>query len=218
MPSRCLLLLLACGTACVRADECLSSRPDGLCEVKLSTHAFAPPNMDFPANTRGVFWIDAGDDAGGHSNPFVDLNCLQPFPPSSSKHGKWWVRDATPEYQSWVDVPASYSYVHMLKSLGTRSEVDPQTLTVTWSACGLTCGTRFETFLPLPLSSPSELVGPNEYVRKAVVAGVTVATWKGYRILDESGARTEFFDRLVARVNDTALVLPSQQAGGCLAK
>lgn len=122
-------------------------------------------------------------------------------------HGKWYVMDAAPRYQSWVDVPASFSYVKHLKSFGTRSEVDPTTLTVTWSTCAFTCGTSYETFIPLPLSSPSEKVGPNEFIRKAVVAGFTVATWKGYRIIDEAGKRTQFFDKLVARVNDTALML-----------
>ena len=98
-----------------------------------------------------------------------------------------------------------------LRSIGSRSEVDPATLTVRWSACGFTCGTKFETFLPLPLSSPSEQVGPNEYIRKAVVAGVTIATWKGYRIIDAHGNRTEYFDKMLSKMNGTALMLPDNQ-------
>ena len=90
----------------------------------------------------------------------------------------------TPHYQSWEDVPESFPYVSSLRKLGTRSEVNPKDLTVTWSACLFSCGKSWEFFVPLPLMSPSEKIGPNEYIRKAVVFGRTVATWKGYRIID----------------------------------
>lgn len=202
------LLLSSCAALPIESSECLESRPEGLCTVNLEEHQFAPLNMQLPAKARGVFWIDAGDDTNGKTNPWVDLNFLQPFPANSSKAGKWWVMDSTPKYQSWVDVPASIGYVKHIKTGGSRSEVDPDTLTVSWSACGFTCGTKYEVFLPLPLSSPSEQIGPNAYIRKAVVAGVTVATWNGYRIIDEHGNRTEYFAKMVAKMNGTALMLP----------
>lgn len=192
-------------------SECMASRPEGLCTVDPNTHKFHPPNPLLPESTRGVFWIDSGDYTSGKTNPWVDLNFLQPFPNGSKEEGKFWVMDAHPQYQSWVDVPASLRYVKHLKSIGSRSEVDPVTLTVTWSACGFTCGTKYEVFLPLPLSSPSQKIGPNEYIRKAVVGGVTIATWKGYRIIDQSGERTEFFAKMLASVNNTAMMLPETQ-------
>ena len=207
-----LLFVLSLGSAAfTTANECLAQRPQGLCTVNLEMHKFAPPNMDLPETARGVFWIDSGDDSKGKSNPWVDLNFLKPFPAGSAKAGKWWVMDATPMYQSWVDVPASFGYVRDLKVAGSRSEVDPKTLTVSWSACGITCGTKFEVFVPLPLTSPSVQIGPNEYIRKAVVGGVTVATWKGYRIIDQHGQRTEYWATLVARMNGTALMLPANR-------
>eukprot|EP00929_Paragymnodinium_shiwhaense_P123012 TRINITY_DN96407_c0_g1_i1.p1 TRINITY_DN96407_c0_g1~~TRINITY_DN96407_c0_g1_i1.p1 ORF type:complete len:220 (+),score=14.59 TRINITY_DN96407_c0_g1_i1:54-713(+) len=186
--------------------ECLESRSSGLCTVHLASHTFHAPNPLVPPGIRGVYWIDAGASGKGFSNPWVDLNFLTPFPAGSSHEGKFLVPDATPRYQSWEDLPRSVSYVHMLKALGSRSVVAPD-LTVTWSICGFTCGTPFETYVPLPLSSPSQKVAENEYIRKAVVFGITVATWKGYRIVDENGNRTTYFDEMLKKVNSTVLMM-----------
>lgn len=130
-----------------------------------------------------------------------------PFPPDSHKAGKFYTIDATPGYQSWEDVPESFPYVSSFVKLGTRSEVDPEDLTIRWSACGPTCGTSFEYYFPLPMSSPSEQIGPNEYVRKAVVMGVTVSTWKGYRIVDDKGSKTAFWEKMISRFGNRALML-----------
>ena len=46
------------------------------------------------------------------------------------------------------------------------------------------------------------------YIRKAVVAGVVVGTWNGFRIIDEHGNRTEYFAQMVAKMNGTAIMLP----------
>ena len=194
-------------------SECVADKPQGLCTVSLSQHTFAPNNLLLPENVRGVFWIDAGTDMPGKSNPWVDLNYMIPFEEGSGKEGMFYTIDATPGYQSWEDVPESYPYIKSFTSLGTRSEVDPTDLTVRWSACGPTCGTRFEHYFPLPLSSPSEQIGPNEYIRKAVVFGVTVSEWKGYRVVDEKGERTEFWDKIVERFGDVALVIKGEDAG-----
>ena len=131
---------------------------------------------------------------------------MRPYTKGSSEKGKFWVMDRTPAYQSWEDVPESFPYVKKLSSEGSRSTADVN-MTITWAICGFTCDTPFETFLPIPMSSPSERVGPNEYIRKAVVLGKTVATWKGYRIIDANGERTEFFAKMAARYNGTVLML-----------
>eukprot|EP00966_Prymnesium_polylepis_P260851 6025170-Prymnesium_polylepis.1 len=65
MSARCCLVvpLLLAGSSVVAArSECLETRPENLCTVKVSEHKFAPPNAAFPENTRGVYWIDAGDE------------------------------------------------------------------------------------------------------------------------------------------------------------
>ena len=189
--------------------KCIDAKDDDglLCSVKISEHTFQPPNSLVPEAVRGVYWIDAGGDAPGYSNPWVDLNYLQAFPSGSSKEGKLWVMDRTPGYQSWEDVPESYPYIAQLTKIGSRSEVDPRDLTVTWSACGFTCGTRYEVWVPMPVTSPSQKVGPNEYVRQAKVFGVTVSEWKGYRVIDDKGERTEFWDRLVGQVGDVVVMI-----------
>ena len=194
--------------------ECLpptdDTTPTTTCKVDLKTHTFAQPNLAIPSDLRGVYWIDAGSEAPGYSNPWVDLNMLKPFPEGSGKDDSMWIMDATPLYQSWEwDKPESYDYVKTLMKLGTRSEVDINDLTVTWSSCGLTCGSKYEFFVPLPVSSPSQKVGPNEYVRQAKVLGFTVAEWKGYRIVDGDGVKTEFFEKMVGHMVDgQAIMIP----------
>ena len=78
---------------------------------------------------------------------------------------------------------------------------------VTWETCLFSCGKSWEFFVPTPLSSPSEKVGENEYIRKAVVFGKTVSTWAGYRIIDENGDKTEFFDKMV-EANPDVIMIP----------
>ena len=99
------LVLLAVAAAAASTisinPECLDDRPEGTCVVKASLHSFAPPNMLLPEDVRGVYWIDAGPDAPGYSNPWVDLNFLVPFPKDSKKAGQFFVLDKTPGYQSW---------------------------------------------------------------------------------------------------------------------
>lgn len=122
-----------------------------------------------PASVRGVYWIDAGDDKPGYTNPWVDLNMLQPFPEGDRKEGKFWVRDTTPGYQTWEDIQETFPYVANILKMGSRSVVDPEDLTVTWDTCTISCGKSWEFWIPTPVSSPSEQIGPNEYIRKANV-------------------------------------------------
>jgi hypothetical protein len=37
-----------------------------------------------------------------------------------------------------------------------------------------------------------------------------VSTWKGYRIIDENGEKTEFFQQMVDRENNVALMLAAE--------
>ena len=188
--------------------ECLEDRPNDTCVVKASSHSFSPPNLLIPEDVRGVYWIDAGPDAPGYSNPWVDLNYLTPFPDDDKKAGQFYVLDKTAGYQSWEDVDESFPYIKSLQSRTTRSEVDPTDLTVNWSACLFTCGTSFETWFPLPISSPSKKVGENEYIRQAKIFGYVVAEWKGYRIIDDKGKKTGFFDQMIQRIDDRAVLIP----------
>lgn len=128
---------------------------------------------------------------------------LTPLPFLTYEHS----RCSTPSYQSWEDVAETYPYVSHLTKMGSRSEVDPSDLTVTWSACTVTCGTKYEVWIPMPVSSPSQKVGPNEYIRQAKVFGITVSSWKVYRIIDENGEKTEFWDKLVEQVGERVLML-----------
>lgn len=194
------------GRLSLQSEECLEDRAEGLCVVDLASHTFAAPNVALPESIRGVFWIDAEGAGEGTTNPWVDFGYLAPFPAGSWNEGKFWVLDATPGYQSWEDVPESIPYVSRIKSMGTRSVVAPD-LTVTWSFCGLTCGTWLETWTPLPVSSPSEKIGENEYIRKMTSLGVTLAEWKAYRIIDAEGERTEFFDKMLEKVGGRVLML-----------
>ena len=75
------------------------------------------------------------------------------------------------------------------------------------TACFFTCGTSYEFFVPLPITSPSEQIGPNEYIRKAQVFGITISEWKGYRIIDENGDRTEYFAQMLSRIGDVAIMI-----------
>lgn len=84
---------LAVTALCGKNSECIEDKDDGLCSTNLDAHNFQPPNELIPADVRGVYWIDAGPDAPGYTNPWVDLNFLQPFPEGSRKKGKFWVMD-----------------------------------------------------------------------------------------------------------------------------
>ena len=126
-------LLLGLGQPAVASSnpECIAMADQPpLCTVDASTHSYTPPNQAIDGGVRGVYWIDAGPDKPGYTNPWVDLNMLQPFPPSDKHYGKFWIMDATPMYQSWQDVEESYPYVSNLMKMGSRSIVDPMTLEV----------------------------------------------------------------------------------------
>ena len=62
-------------------SECIEQREGGLCLVDVTKHTFAAPNPLLPSAVRGVYWIDAGKGTGmlGKSNPYIDLNMLEPF-------------------------------------------------------------------------------------------------------------------------------------------
>jgi len=71
------LLLSLIPVAFASNPECIDDRLENTCTVRASTHSYRAPNLLVPEDVRGVYWIDAGPDAKGYTNPWVDLNFVQ---------------------------------------------------------------------------------------------------------------------------------------------
>jgi len=199
----------AAAAAPLRNVTCLEQRPHGLCTVDMRTFPFAAPNPDVPETARGVVFVIAPDTLKGWTNPSIDLNRLTPYPADSSMAGKYWVDSAAPQYQTWEDEPESYSVYYkqrLAEAVGLHNDI---VATEEGPQVTMSVATPLGGRVTVPgFSSPTKALGPNHYERSVVLFGKTLKTWPGYRIIDDKGQRTEYFDLMIKHCGGVAVTRP----------
>ena len=114
----------------------------------------------------------------------------------------FWVDSAVAQYQTWEDTAAGYGVYYkqkLLEVLGARNDITP-----TDDGPQVTLSLFNGRFTIPGFSSPTVRISKHYFNRSLVLFGKTMSSWPAYRIVDEEGKRTEYFDLMLAHIGNTS--------------